>query len=169
VDPAIAAVDQPTQMDCTDEFSHDIANPKPIVATPSQPKSSAPAAADTMSKTEPPATWASTTRVPPPTTPTHPSLNAYFSKRVRHLNTPVVPRPLAQPFHMAVTNEASGTLAADPVILKLNKLTRPMIALTTAVATTTTSMIIEEANICRGVKLLPEKVRIFSCPILSHS
>jgi hypothetical protein len=35
---------------------------------------------------------------------------------------------------------------ADPVVLKLSKLTRPMIALTKAVSTTTTNKIIEEAN-----------------------
>jgi hypothetical protein len=43
---------------------------------------------------------------------------------------------------MAVTDEVSGTTTSDPVVLKLNKLTRPMIALTKAVATTTTTKII---------------------------
>jgi hypothetical protein len=90
--------------------------------------------------TQPPGTWASTVRVPPPTPPTHPSPNAYtyFSNTERRLNNHVVPHPIAQPSHLAVTGEVSRTQAADPVVLKLSKLTRPIIALTKAVSTTTT-------------------------------
>jgi hypothetical protein len=42
------------------------------------------------------------------------------------------------------------------VLLKLNKLTRPVIALTLAVVTPTTKKIIEEAGRRRGVKLLQD-------------
>jgi hypothetical protein len=66
---------------------------------------------------------------------------------------------------MVVNVEVSGTLVADPMVLKLNKLIRPMIALTKAVSTTTiATKIIEEANRHGGVKLLPENVRICSMP-----
>jgi hypothetical protein len=100
------------------------------------------------------------------TPPAHPSLNAYadISNMARHLNSHVAPRPLAQPYHMAVTGEVSGPPMAYPVVLKLNKQTRPMIALTKAVSTAVTTKIIEEANKRWGIKLLPENVRICSMP-----
>jgi hypothetical protein len=78
----------------------------------------------------------------------HPSLNAYAdqSNRSRHVNSHVIPRPLTHTSHRAVTGKVYGTPASDPVVLKLNKLTRPMIARTKAVSTTTTTTIIEEGN-----------------------
>jgi hypothetical protein len=54
--------------------------------------------------------------------------------------------PLAQLPNMAVIGEVYGTHATDYVVLKLNKFTRPMIALTLAVFTTTIKKIIKEAG-----------------------
>jgi hypothetical protein len=69
-----------------------------------------------------------------------------LSNRARHLNSPVVPRPLAHRPHTAVTGKAYGNPATEHVVLQLNKLTRPMIVMALAVSTTTTKEIIEEAG-----------------------
>jgi hypothetical protein len=47
------------------------------------------------------------------------------------------------------------------VVLKLNKLATPKIGLTLAISTSTTNMIIEEANKRLGVKRLPVHVKTF--------
>jgi hypothetical protein len=89
------------------------------------------------------------TRVRIITPPAPSSLNAYanFSNIARHLNNPVVLRPLAPPSHIVVNCKVYGTPTLDPVVLRLNKLTQPMIALTKLVSTnTTTTKIVEEAN-----------------------
>jgi hypothetical protein len=94
------------------------------------------------------------------------SLNTYtdFSNMARHLNNHILPHLLAQPSHLAYTGEVSWTPAADPVVLKISKLTRPMITVAMAVSTTTTTKIIEKANRRWGIKLLPENVQICSKP-----
>jgi hypothetical protein len=50
------------------------------------------------------------------------------------------------------------------MVLKLDKLTRPMIPLKIAVSTTTTKKIIEEVIKRRGAMLVPENVGMYSRP-----
>jgi hypothetical protein len=99
MDPAVAAEEHPAEMSCTDESPQGIDDTKPAEATPEQLQPNPPLTANTQLATQPPAAWASKTRIPITTPPAHPTLkaNADFSKRARHLNNRVVPRPLAHP------------------------------------------------------------------------
>jgi hypothetical protein len=156
MNPPTAAEEDPTHMDCTDESPQVIVDTMLAKASLVQIQPSALATANTQQPTQHPAMWGSTTRVPITPPPAHPTLNAYanFTHRARHLNSPAGLRPLAHPSHLAVIGEVCGTPTSDMVVLKMNNLTRPMIAFTKAVVTTTTTKTIDEATKRRGTNPL---------------